>query len=559
MFKNKIFRDLISQRNLIVKYDEFNTPIFTPEDDEGYIEYKLRLDHIDNSKFDRLVTQMIYRLNEGKLSTGKYIAYYFLGVDDYGTVGLINQEVLNKTIDVLETIVSKSSAEVHSIECIQINRDRYVAAVHIRKCCNDRYINEYRIAILGASNHGKTTCIGFLTYSEKDNGNGSGRIAIFKHTHEQNTGITSSIKHDILGFKNNVVNNYKSNTFSTWDKIVGGSDGIVSIFDLPGSPKYMRTTIFGISALRVDLHTIVISIADCYYCEKIFIPSGTTSLIEMSIYFNIPIFILFTKLDLVTREQEVALVNYLNNLFKIFNKRLVYYDDLNNCSDGIPYLSVSNVTGKNYDKFIHFLNKVSQIKSNIKNIIPINKGKIDFMIYDVINIREIGYIVSGISISGSIRVGDRLFVGPISGQLYPISIKSVRKKQIESNIIFPGESGSIEIRLKVDGTQTKYNLENIEIEKYMNILDERSSDYLADHIYIKSDMIKNLSAGHQYMMYMDNLIEAVILSGTISNENVGIFKFVRGQKLYVRIGSKCIIKSDPSSDLYIYGTSWVNE
>ena len=93
MFQNKIFNDIVNQHHLIVKYDA-NKPVFKPEDDEGYIEYKLRLDHIDKQKIDKMTTQMIYRLNEGKLLTGKYVAYYLIGVDDDGTTGYINKDIL---------------------------------------------------------------------------------------------------------------------------------------------------------------------------------------------------------------------------------------------------------------------------------------------------------------------------------------------------------------------------------------------------------------------------------------------------------------------------------
>lgn len=540
MFKNKIFQDLICQKKLIIKYDNFNRPIFTPENDEGYIEYKLRLDYIDDSKINKLITQMKYRLNEGKIETGKFMAYYFLGIDNDGTIGLINQEALNKTITIIETIASKSNAEIYSIESIQFSEDRNIASVCIRKRYNDSYINEYRIGMLGPSNHGKTTCIGFLTYNEKDNGNGLGRMAVFKHIHEQNTGITSSIKHDILGFKNNIVNNYKSNT--TWDKIVEDCDKIISIFDLPGSSKYTKTTIFGISALKLDVHIIVISIPDCYDNENIIFPNNLISLFEMSFYFKIPIFVLFTKLDLVNKQQENNLVNYINNnLFEKFNKKLTYYENINN--NDVPYLSISNVTSINYDKFINFLYYASQIKLNHRIISENNK--IDFMIYDVINIREVGYIVSGICINGSIKVGDELFIGPVYGKFYSVSIISIKKKQIDSNIIYTNESGSIEIKLKNN---------HFQIDKHMNILDEQSISKLVDHISIKTNMINYLSIGHQYMLYIDNLIEPVIFH-SINKDNNCIFKFVKTHKFYIRNNSKCIIKNNINPNLNIYGFS----
>jgi GTPase len=141
MFKNQIFE------SLIIKYDD-KKPIFKPEDDEGYIEYKLRLDHIDKSKMDRMVTQMKYRLNEGKIATGKYVTYYLLGIDDSGVTGHINQDVLDKSIDVLKSIATESNAEIFSLEIIRVEENRNIAGACIRKQCNNKYINELRIGVV---------------------------------------------------------------------------------------------------------------------------------------------------------------------------------------------------------------------------------------------------------------------------------------------------------------------------------------------------------------------------------------------------------------------------
>ena len=47
---------------------------------------------------------------------------------------------------------------------------------------------------------GKSTLLGVLTQGELDNGRGRARLNLFRHLHEIQTGRTSSISFEILGF-----------------------------------------------------------------------------------------------------------------------------------------------------------------------------------------------------------------------------------------------------------------------------------------------------------------------------------------------------------------------
>ena len=64
------------------------------------------------------------------------------------------------------------------------------------------------VAVVGNVDAGKSTLLGVLTHSELDNGRGLARQKLFRHKHEVESGRTSSVGNDILGFdsKGNVVN-----------------------------------------------------------------------------------------------------------------------------------------------------------------------------------------------------------------------------------------------------------------------------------------------------------------------------------------------------------------
>lgn len=62
--------------------------------------------------------------------------------------------------------------------------------------------------MVGNVDAGKSTLLGVLTHGELDNGRGLARMKLFRHKHEMESGRTSSVGNDILGFDagGNVVN-----------------------------------------------------------------------------------------------------------------------------------------------------------------------------------------------------------------------------------------------------------------------------------------------------------------------------------------------------------------
>ena len=70
----------------------------------------------------------------------------------------------------------------------------------MRKVPDDRHFIDLRLAVLGHADAGKSTLLGVLTNGELDNGSGRARLNLFRHLHEIQTGRTSCISHEILGF-----------------------------------------------------------------------------------------------------------------------------------------------------------------------------------------------------------------------------------------------------------------------------------------------------------------------------------------------------------------------
>ena len=59
---------------------------------------------------------------------------------------------------------------------------------------------ELRIGVCGNVDSGKSSTVGVLTQGQLDNGRGLARMCVLKHKHEKETGRTSSIGQQIMGF-----------------------------------------------------------------------------------------------------------------------------------------------------------------------------------------------------------------------------------------------------------------------------------------------------------------------------------------------------------------------
>ena len=167
----------------------------SPEIETGNIEYKLKLD--ENTRLPGLVTQMKWRINEGKQLFQPY-AIYLIGIKDNGTVGDLDNTAIKASLKIFKYIVKQADAKIDIIKVVIINNNKtgYVACAKVSFIDIIKKLIDYRIAFVGNTGVGKTTLIGALTYGIKDDGKGKGRYNILKYKHEQESGCTSSIKYE---------------------------------------------------------------------------------------------------------------------------------------------------------------------------------------------------------------------------------------------------------------------------------------------------------------------------------------------------------------------------
>lgn len=238
--------------NTILNEGEDDLVFLGQEVEEGNIEYKLKLVDPTPERLEHLTTQLKWRLCEGQ---GE--ALYEIGVEDDGVPRGLCEADMKKSIENLKKMAAKLNAEV-SLVCTRKGKEGEVAEMLVREVRDDNYI-DVRFAVCGNVDSGKSTMIGVLTRGKLDNGRGLVRVNVFQHKHELESGRTSSISQQIMGFnaKGECVN-YNPVHNMTWGDIIEQSYKVVSFIDLAGHEKYLRTTVSGMTGQMPDYCLLLI-------------------------------------------------------------------------------------------------------------------------------------------------------------------------------------------------------------------------------------------------------------------------------------------------------------
>ena len=145
MENNKI--DIVSE--IKKKYPKFyviqilndnNNIKFSPENDDGDIEYKRTLVACSIKKEESYATQMRWRI----LNNKNHCATYYIGVDDDGTIIGLNTTDVIECICRFVPIAKKINASISRVEIINLNGIRYIIKICVKnKKIKDNYIVDF--------------------------------------------------------------------------------------------------------------------------------------------------------------------------------------------------------------------------------------------------------------------------------------------------------------------------------------------------------------------------------------------------------------------------------
>ncbi|XP_029410940.1 GTP-binding protein 1 isoform X2 [Nannospalax galili] len=373
---------------------------------------KLVLVSPTSEQYDSLLRQMWERMDEG---CGETI--YVIGQGSDGTEYGLSEADMEASYATVKSMAEQIEADVILLRERQEAGGR-VRDYLVRKRVGDNDFLEVRVAVVGNVDAGKSTLLGVLTHGELDNGRGFARQKLFRHKHEIESGRTSSVGNDILGFdsEGNVVNKPDSHGGSLeWTKICEKSTKVITFIDLAGHEKYLKTTVFGMTGHLPDFCMLMVG-------SNAGIVGMTKEHLGLALALNVPVFVVVTKIDMCP-------ANILQETLKLLQRLLK--------SPGCRKIPV----------LVQTKDDVIVTASNFSSERYREEEPAEFQIDDTYSVPGVGTVVSGTTLRGLIKLNDTLLLGPDPlGNFLSIAVKSIHRKRMPVKEVRGGQTASFALK-----------------------------------------------------------------------------------------------------------------
>eukprot|EP00090_Calanus_glacialis_P046457 TRINITY_DN9139_c0_g1_i1.p1 TRINITY_DN9139_c0_g1~~TRINITY_DN9139_c0_g1_i1.p1 ORF type:complete len:617 (-),score=223.93 TRINITY_DN9139_c0_g1_i1:54-1904(-) len=365
--------------------------------------------------------------------------------EDTGEVGLTDEE-LAASVATLQSIAEILESDCNLLRSKPCDAGKKSVQYLVRRRADTKDFMEIRVAVVGNVDAGKSTLLGVLTHGELDNGRGFARQKLFRHKHEAESGRTSSVGNDILGFDSTgAVVNQPDHGSLDWVKVCENSSKVITFIDLAGHERYLKTTVFGMTGHAPDFGMLMVG-------ANAGIVGMTKEHLGLALALSVPVFVVVTKIDMCPPNVLQETLKLLVKILKSPGCRKVPVmvktaDDVvlsatNFVSERLcPIFQVSNVTGENMDFLKMFLNLLSTRSPNTDN------EPAEFQIDDTYSVPGVGTVVSGTTLRGTIKTNDTLLLGPDPlGHFAPIAVKSIHRKRMPVTEVRSGQTASFSLK-----------------------------------------------------------------------------------------------------------------
>ncbi|KAJ2426246.1 hypothetical protein GGF47_002231, partial [Coemansia sp. RSA 2524] len=236
---------------------------------------------------------------------------------------------------------------------------------------------EVRVAVVGNVDAGKSTMLGVLTQGALDDGRGLARLALFKHKHEVDTGRTSSVGMEILGFNKvdgAAVRHTDIHRKVGWDAMCQRSSKIVTFLDLAGHEKYLKTTVYGMAGSAPDYVMLMVA-------ANAGVVGMAKEHLGLALALGIPVFVVVTKIDMCPPHVLDATLKQLSRILRssgcrklpvaVSDRKSVVMAASRFVGQRVcPVFQVSNVTGEGVGLLQTFLNILPLASCSAASLMP---------------------------------------------------------------------------------------------------------------------------------------------------------------------------------------------
>jgi translation elongation factor EF-Tu-like GTPase len=304
-------------------------------------------------------------------------------------------------------------------------------------------VKNLKLAICGSVDSGKSSLIGVLTSGKLDDGRGLARSNILRTKHEKESGRTSNISFNYIKYESRDV----------------------TLIDLAGHEKYLKTTLYGITGLFIDYGIVVIG-------SNMGVSKMTKEHLGILLYLKVPIIVILTKDDICPPDIYENTRQRIKKILKLplFGKSPLFLDTEEdftqfeklcetpeNINSLIPIITTSCKTGKNINRLNHLFQILPNVEQKampeISAVSPIPSSGTTPSSYleAVYNVKGVGTVITGTHIGKEpMVVGQNLFLGPFgttSPYFVPIKIRSMHDNYRNlTNQTNPGENYCISIK-----------------------------------------------------------------------------------------------------------------
>lgn len=168
----------------------------------------------------------------GRLEEGHGEAMFDLGLEDNGDSMAFDKSDWDFALARLHSVTESLGADYRVLMTKNVGGDTEVDVNPKDKACSGKliirrrphsvdHVIETRIAVVGNVDAGKSTLLGVLVKGGLDDGRGKARVNLFRHKHEIESGRTSSVGMEIMGFdsKGEVVMASTAGRKLSWEEI----------------------------------------------------------------------------------------------------------------------------------------------------------------------------------------------------------------------------------------------------------------------------------------------------------------------------------------------------